>query len=140
MALVVQGNNPSDEIIQLLELENTKLVYTLNVYSDMDMHHMGMPQRHVSKLSLTYYINQHPNTPIQIFKRLEEHLTEFLQRVDGVFTQRVMEPFRGEYVVTVRYEIQLEDYNTFLDKVSILAKEKVDRDFTKALEAKLSED
>lgn len=138
--MVVQGNNPSDELIQVLELENTKLQYTINMDNNMDMHNMGMVTNPHVRLSLTYYINQHPNTPLQIFKIIETHLADFNSKVDGVFTSRSMEPFRGEYVTVVKYEIFLRDYDHLMDGIAKMAKEKVDRDFTEALEAKLSED
>lgn len=146
MVSVQLGNNPTDELVQLLQLEDTKLHYAIDVtYDHDDMHYMGggfagSQGRQQMRLTLTYYINQHPSTPLQIFQSLETLIAEFLKDVNGVFTQRTMEPFRGEYVMTVMYSALIADYDNFIATLPELARKKADRDFTQALEIKLSED
>jgi hypothetical protein len=141
VALVAQGNNsPHDEVVQLLELENTKLQWSINIDSNIDMHNMGMSMPPSTRLLLTYYINQAALVaPLSIFKTLENHIAEFNKHVDGSFVHRSVEPFRGEYATTIKYEIVIRDYDHFSNTVSKLARAKVDAQFTQALEAKLSE-
>lgn len=147
---MVQRENSSyhDDLINVLQPDYARLTYNITIKNDMQqvwgMHgavgHISGPQ--TVNLSLMYYLDQTIKTPKEdIFIDLEGHLMKFIRKVDGNFTQRVVEPFGdGSKACIVRYEIILRDYDNFEKVIAESSRQKAYKAFTHALEEKLSED
>lgn len=144
MVLEVRENNIQDELICLLEIEDTMLRYSIDINNEhLDMHYVGSlfpPHTQTMKLNLTYYVNQNAQTPLDLFENLEKKISSFLLEVDGTFTYRSIEPFKNEYITTMTYSVSIPSYEEFIAKLPELARKKADLDFAQALETKLNED
>ena len=101
-------------------------------------HHNGSPD---VDLDLKFYIDQNAMLSKEdLFTSIENKLCDMLQVVDGVFTQRSVIPYGESKAITVGYSVKLSDYDNFVSKLNKMARSQVDREFTKVLEAKLTED
>lgn len=139
------------DLLILLETEFAKprlhiqVNYRLDPVFSMHSYAPQMIQGHGSQASLTvdYYLDQLQieSRELDVLHLLEKHIFDsLLKHVNGQFTQRVVEPFRSHYATQVRYHLTIPDMEYLSNTVPKLARIKADREFTKALEAKLSED
>ena len=152
MALAQQVSSNSPDIISdlnvVLGCKYTKIQYNLsireNIFQSQGMSgqmvgfHNGAPS---VDLDLKFYIDQSALLSKEdLFTSIENKLCEMLTTVDGVFTQRSVQPFGETKAITVGYSVKLSDYDNFVSKLNKMARTKTDREFTKVLEAKLTED
>lgn len=147
MGSVRRESNISADLNAVLGTPETLLQYDITIRSNHDwIQSISGPAHPVYTappditLELTYYIDQnvqvkHPN----IHATIEKNIAGFLQRVNGMFTQRVMEPFRDAYSTKIYYQIKLPDLEVFNKELERAARLRLDAEFTAALEAKLSE-
>lgn len=147
---MVQRVNNFQEIQTVLDtvlgFDDVKIAFDISISNHQEdiSSRYGSAYMHVGgpsvELYLKYYINQMSvDSPSIIFTKIEHKLTELLYHVDGVFSQRVVEPFRANEVTTIYYTVKLQDFENFVSKLDTFARLKYDREFTEALEAKLSE-
>lgn len=139
--------NLENEIAFATEIPSVKLasigVHT-NVKPPMQSIAGQMVQVYVTPssadLELRYFIDQLDKRPmIIIAMELEAKIARFSAEVHAMFVNRnVHEDYNGTKIID--YTLKLHGYDDFMDSLQRLARKRVDRDFTIALEAKLSED
>lgn len=144
--MAVQVNNP--EILTALETvlgaPYSKIKFNLSITDHNDDYGAGsVYMGTTTELFLIFYIDQMimmKSPPPDVFSEIERKIHDMLAVVDGVFTQREVKPFRDKNPMTIEYTLKLESYNNFIDRLNRLARHKADKEFSKALESKLSED
>lgn len=136
-----QGNNfLNDQFSKLLEIDSIKLgSFTISLLNNdlVSMHgmYMGPPS---ANIEIVFYINQ-MSTNKNIHEDLEKHMASVLQELDAVFTGRVSQ-VEIHRRATITYKIKVWDYYSFISKLDNLYNKQIDKEFTAALESKLSED
>lgn len=91
-----------------------------------------------AEVALTYYVNQMVD-PKTAMSTLEKTISAFLKEAKGTFQHRdVNTDYSGKMVVN--YRISLSDFDLFNSAINKLYLQRMDAEFTAALEAKLSED
>jgi hypothetical protein len=92
----------------------------------------------IAELELRFFIDQMSERPtLLILGDLENRITQFISQVNGVYLSRNVEI--GERKV-VDYKFRLNDYDSFYESLTLLSRKRLDKEFTEALESKLSED
>lgn len=138
--MVLRENDFSEKMQKLLSLPFAKLgEFNINVrMNDLySLHGMVSHSPISADLKLEFYIDQ-LSSATNAHEILEQHLAYFLETTSGAFTGRSLNYGRDNEVVT--YMIKVYDYNQFLDNVYKAYNHLIDKEFTQALEAKLSED
>ena len=148
MGSVQRESNISTDLNMLLGTADTILQYDLTIESDHDwVHSISGPAHPVYNkpptitLELTYYLNHNALVKqTNIMEDIEERLKDFIKRTDGNFMQRTVEPILSQGTIKLFYRIVLPTVEIFYAELERGAQIRLDAEFTKALEAKLSED
>lgn len=149
MALDQLENNVNieNEIAAQIELEFVKLV-SVGIHVNTNIHEVWslhgpiqQPLGPVSaELELRFYVDQIERRPNPILLgELEKKIGRFISETNGSFNGRHLhEDFNGTKILD--YKLKLHNYETFIETLNRLSRKRIDKEFTKALEAKLSED
>lgn len=149
MALQVNSNEPdiNRDLIQALGKDYIAIDFRVHQQFNADpvwtingqvIHHQGTPE---VTLHLAIHIDQRAVVTRDELYDLEQQVSATINAVDGHFTQRTIEPFRQkDEVFRLTYTIKLKSYENFVQKLHKYALTQLDREFTKLLEAKLTED
>jgi len=142
VALVQQVSDLTSALTKVLSTEDAKLAsFNVSIQSNMDALNGGMSTYMGPAdidMSLTYILNQMADTE-KTLTDLEASVSVILKKTKGVFIGRnVNYDYSGKKVVN--YRLKLSDYNLFTQLTNELYLKQMDREFTEALEAKLSED
>lgn len=140
--MVQQVNDLSSALTKVLSTEDAQLAsFNASIQSGMDMHYGGVSSfmgRVEIDMSLTYILNQMADTE-KTLTDLEATVSVILKKTKGVFLGRNIEKeITGRSVAN--YRLKLSDYNLFTKLIQELYIKQMDKEFTAALEAKLSED
>lgn len=139
--MVRQENDLTAALTKIFSTEDTILVsYNLSIRNDPYNYGgiMISSGPATAEIALTYYVNQAVDTKTAL-STLEKSISAFLKQAKGVFQQRdVNLDFSGKQVVN--YRISLSDFDLFNTAINKLYLQRMDAEFTAALEAKLSED
>ena len=146
MVSVQRGND--HRLNAVVGVPHTQLQYSLTVESNLDwVNSISGPAHPVYNkapdvtLELTYYVDQMAMVEQKdLLPLIDEKLAVFLRTIDGAFIQRVIEPYRHQHAVTIYYKVKLFNIENYELKLEEAARHIYDAQFTKALEAKLSED
>lgn len=107
---------------------NGQVIRTYNGPADVTLH-------------LVIYIDQRAQVNRDELYDLEQQVSTTINAVDGRFIQRTIEPFRDkDNTIRLTYTVKLTSYEDFTQKLHKYALTQLDREFTKLLEAKLTED
>ncbi len=150
--MVQQENELSIYLSKILENDFAKVAnfsINLNYNNHQIMSPLGQnptvtfygPQ--TARLEVIFYIDQSYKGPVVVLiSELERGMRHFCQRCGATFQNRSMDPnmYRNDKVSSINYVFNLHDYGMFIDGVTKMGLEQMDREFTKALEEKLSED
>lgn len=147
LAALVNDPTIADDLFVVLGQPWLRITHSISVRSSDQISfghtnqyttYMGPPN---TELFLTFYIDQLASlTSKDVLQSLDEDMGKMLHHIDGIFTQRTVEPFKEQQCHWVSYKVKLRDFDNFVNKLHHYALSKVDEEFTVALETKLSED
>lgn len=137
-----------DKLNVVLGVPHTKLITRLSVRHNMDwIQSISGPAHPVYNrepeidLQLTYFVDQMALVEKKdLLEEMDHRIGAFLTRCNGVFIHRKVEPFREQHAHIVEYILKLSSLDLYNAELEKAARQISDEQFTKALEAKLSED
>lgn len=145
----LESNLPGllNDLNNILSCKNCNLVnYVIESRSNLDMMssqfsnvttYMGAPE---TELILEFSVSHKAKLEyVDIFSKFEDNIAELLSHSIGYIMSKEARQ-TSPVTMYVIYRCKITSYEDFLSSVARLARSKVDREFTKALEAKLSED
>lgn len=142
MALDLQADNKDIEwkLECILNTKHTKLLSSLRMSGGFDSYHYGFTPSELV-IDLTYYVDQLSTIKdTDLLTDIESRLVYFLGETGGVFTKRYGQPFRSPQLYKLYYEVKLPNYDSFITGLNKIVQRKIDNEFAKELEQKLSED
>jgi len=127
-------NNIKTDLYYALELPFAK-IKSFNI----DQENHFYIERPKTELTLVYLIDQMDQRPNAIMLgELEKHMSIVCHQISTVFLSRQFE--QSEIgLKSVTYKLQVKDYDVFLSGLEEIGRRRYNEQFTKALEAKLSE-
>lgn len=151
--MVLRGNNSNNEfscnLAILLETSFAKIaIFQINVDSNIQTFQTmnGPVSMYNGPLSATldvkFYLDQievETKSLGSLMGELEYQASRFCAECDAAFQSRNYS-YNTSKVIELNYSFKLFDYDRFLKNVEKFGRERIDREFTQALEAKLSED
>ena len=140
MVSVLRESNISQDLNAMLGTDATLLHYSIQREVDDNVLKSGYSFYNNVGLRLTFYVDQKSVADINfISATIEDNLATFNQKVNASFISRSKNvEFNGN--ITLHYALVMPTYEGFEEQLRRAAQLRMDKEFTKALEAKLSED
>ncbi len=136
LAILLETNFAKIASFQVSVDSNMQTFYTMNGPVNMQNGPLS------ATLDIRFFLDQMEvetkSLPV-LMGELEHHASLFCAQCDAAFISRNYS-YGASKVTELNYSFKLYDYDSFLKNVEKFGRERIDREFTQALEAKLSED
>lgn len=148
--MAVLGNDSKiyTDLVNVLCCKHTRLDF--NIYTrendDIALNMTGSPinmgmSKPTIDLNINIYVDHHAvvDSPDDILQKVEERVGAMVHEIQGLFIQRLVQPFREQFIYKISYKIRLPGYVQFEEDLHQYALTQLDKEFREVLEEKISE-